>query len=317
MDRENITTPRLLSSKVIWNYALHNALTDLIYWNRLWFCVFRESDKHVFGANGQIRVLVSEDGDSWEHSSLIVETGIDLRDPKLSVTPENQLMLLIGGTLYSDQETLDRQPRVSFSRDGKSWSPLKKICQSGDWLWRITWHNNVAWGVSYRLDGKMILYKSSDGIDFIEHVEWKIAGKPNESTLRFLKDDTMVALVRRNFSKNGNAWIGISLPPYHQWKWHETAHHLGGPNFIIDSKERIWAAGRLVERTPYGLYEKTALCQMTLESLKTVLILPSGGIDCSYPGMVLKDNKLWISYYSSHEGRTAIYLAKVVLPEKS
>lgn len=42
------------------------------------------------------------------------------------------------------------------------------------------------------------------------------------------------------------------------------------------------------------------------------LKLPSGG-DTSYAGMVVSDNFLWISYYSSHEGKTAIYLAKVAV----
>ena len=40
------------------------------------------------------------------------------------------------------------------------------------------------------------------------------------------------------------------------------------------------------------------------------LELPSGG-DTSYAGMVLDDGLLWISYYSSHEEKTSIYLAKV------
>lgn len=41
-----------------------------------------------------------------------------------------------------------------------------------------------------------------------------------------------------------------------------------------------------------------------------VLKLPSGG-DTSYPGMVWHQGLLWISYYSSHEGKTSIYLAKI------
>jgi hypothetical protein len=30
-----------------------------------------------------------------------------------------------------------------------------------------------------------------------------------------------------------------------------------------------------------------------------------------YAGMVWYENMLWVSYYSSHEGKTSIYLAKV------
>ena len=46
--------------------------------------------------------------------------------------------------------------------------------------------------------------------------------------------------------------------------------------------------------------------------MQSLLQLPSGG-DCSYPGMVWHDGLLWLSYYSSHEGRTGVYLAKVRL----
>jgi len=42
--------------------------------------------------------------------------------------------------------------------------------------------------------------------------------------------------------------------------------------------------------------------------------LPSGG-DCSYAGLAWFEDLLWVSYYSSHEGKTSIYLAKVKLPK--
>ncbi|MNY78943.1 hypothetical protein D3C86_2193840 [compost metagenome] len=46
--------------------------------------------------------------------------------------------------------------------------------------------------------------------------------------------------------------------------------------------------------------------------IKTIK-LPSGG-DNSYPGMLMDQKKLWVAYYSSHEGKSAVYLAKI--PEK-
>ena len=35
--------------------------------------------------------------------------------------------------------------------------------------------------------------------------------------------------------------------------------------------------------------------------------------DTSYPGLVWHEGQLWVSYYSSHEGKTSIYLARVRL----
>ena len=48
-------------------------------------------------------------------------------------------------------------------------------------------------------------------------------------------------------------------------------------------------------------------------TLTPALKLPSSG-DTSYAGMVWHDERLWVSYYSSHEGKTSIYVAKVKLP---
>lgn len=57
-------------------------------------------------------------------------------------------------------------------------------------------------------------------------------------------------------------------------------------------------------KEPRGLLDPEA------GTLTEQLALPSGG-DSSYPGLVWHDNLRWVSYYSSHESKTSIYLAKV------
>ena len=54
------------------------------------------------------------------------------------------------------------------------------------------------------------------------------------------------------------------------------------------------------------------LARLTRTSFEPVLKLPSGG-DSSYAGMVWHQGLLWLSYYSSHEGKTSIYLARIRL----
>ena len=44
------------------------------------------------------------------------------------------------------------------------------------------------------------------------------------------------------------------------------------------------------------------------------VLVPSAG-DTSYPGMLIHGDKLWTSYYASHEGKSAIYLARIPLSE--
>jgi hypothetical protein len=45
-------------------------------------------------------------------------------------------------------------------------------------------------------------------------------------------------------------------------------------------------------------------------TLREFMALPSGG-ETSYAGLCLEKEALWVSYYSSHEQRTSVYLAKV------
>lgn len=313
--------PLLVSLQKIWNHMPHNAMTDLIRFHETWYCVFRESDQHVYGNNGKIRLISSRDTIVWHSIALFEEAGVDLRDPKLSITSMGQLMLLIGGTTYADSSYVTRQPRVSFSSNGFEWSGLQKILTPHEWLWRVTWHKGVAYGMSYKFsdptdskqEWKLSLYKSNDGIDYELIRNFEILGYPNETTLRFLPAGEMIALLRRDKPYDNHAWLGKSEPPYIDWTWEPSAFYFGGPNFIILENEDMWAAGRLMYQTPYGLMEKTALAEMSLDELKPKMFLPSGG-DTSYPGMLYHDGYLWLTYYSSHEEKTAIYLAKILLP---
>lgn len=56
----------------------------------------------------------------------------------------------------------------------------------------------------------------------------------------------------------------------------------------------------------------TALCYLdvTNHTMTKLLKLPSAG-DTSYPGLVWHNGLLYLGYYSSHESKTSIYLAKI------
>jgi hypothetical protein len=307
--------PEIVSVKKIWDRAPHNAFTDLIRWRDRWYCTFREAEGHV-GGDGKVRVLTSADGEAWESAGLIEEEGIDLRDPKLSVTPDGRLMVVAGGSVYRGTKTLrGRQPRVMFSDDGRSWTAPRRVLKEGEWLWRVTWHDGKAYGVSYDTtpDWRATLYASPDGVRYDPVARLDVPGHPNETTLRFLADGEMVALVRREEGR-GLAWVGRSRPPYTSWRWAETAHRVGGPNFLVLPDGSLWAAGRDSSRPGEA---RTVLARMALDgSFEPVLTFPSGG-DTSYPGLVWHDGLLWVSYYASHEGKAAIYLARVKLPARS
>ena len=310
--------PKLISVKKIWWKSKHNAMTDLIRYKNRWFCVFRESTKHVYGRNGTIRLIVSDDGNTWKSIAHFKEKGVDLRDPKLSITPDGRLMILVGGTIYAGKKYISWQSRVAFSEDGKKWTAFQLVVKPYEWLWRVTWHKGKAYGVSYsyanvenKREGRNVkLFESKDGLDYKFIAQWPIDKYPSETTLHFLEDDSMLALVRRDDPSESCAWMGLSQPPYKHWSWETTHGYLGGPNFIILPDKRMFAAGRVRMFSPYGHFEKTILAELSLFDFKPVVILPSFG-DSSYPGLVYHEGELWMSYYSTHEDdTTSVYLAK-------
>jgi hypothetical protein len=298
----------VVSVEKIWGGVDYCAFTDLVRFGGKWYCVFREGEAHVYGRDGTIRVIVSDDGVKWRSAAVLAEDGVDLRDPKISVTADGRLMIVMGGSIYEGRKLITCQSRVAFSRDGEKWTAGRKVLGEGEWLWRVTWYQGKAWGVAYDTSGgkewALTLYCSGDGVEYEKVTALRIGGRPNETTLRFLGDGRMVAFVRRE-GAGANASIGVSSAPYTEWKWHDTGHRVGGPNFVVLGDGKMWAAGR-----SYPGGARTVLARFGLSEYEPVLTLPSGG-DTSYPGLVWREGVLWMSYYSSHEGKASIYLAKI------
>ncbi|MBI1321257.1 MAG: exo-alpha-sialidase [Candidatus Hydrogenedens sp.] len=298
--------PVLEGVERIWDAAPHNAFTDLVRWDDKFYCTFRASEAHV-GGNGKIRIIVSSKGKNWKSAALLEEEGVDLRDPKLSVMPDGRLMALMGGSIYEGKELKGKQPRVAFSEDGETWTAPQRILGEGDWLWRVTWHDGTAYGVSYgrAADNESRgakLVKSADGVTWETISGMGTDAECNEATLRFAEDGTCYALIRRD-GGDKQGWIGQAAAPYTEWQWTPCGHRLGGPEFIM-TPHGWWAGSR-----DYESSATTVLAALTPTTYEPVLVLPSGG-DTSYPGMVWFDDELWMSYYSSHEEKTAIYLAR-------
>lgn len=306
----------VLDVKKIWDKAPHNAFTDLVYWNDTFYCAFREGRGHV-STDGKIRILESNDANLWNSAALIALKGFDLRDAHLSVTPDHRLMLLGGAApRKKDNQSAPTGSFVSFSNNGKQWTKPQIVVQPGRWLWCVTWNNGKAYGVSYTA-GKGARYIdlliSTDGINYSQLVPNLFDnGYPNEVTLRFDTDGTCYAIVRRDRrgTEPASALLGISKPNYTKWQFEDLGtdfNSFGGPNLIKIPSGYWIAAGRMHQGGSH-----TALTYIDVNSgtMTRLTKLPSGG-DTSYPGLLWHNDMLYVSYYSSHEGKTSIYLAKV------
>jgi hypothetical protein len=127
-----------------------------------------------------------------------------------------------------------------------------------------------------------------------------------ETTIRFLGNKKAVAIVRQDGTER-NARIGISEGDYRQWQFSKAGERIGGPDLLELPNGRLLGAGRLYNPVRMALF-----AVRPGHPIEEVLKLPSGG-DCGYPGVVWHDDLLWVSYYSSHEGKAAIYVARVRL----
>jgi hypothetical protein len=317
-----------VKAKMIWNKAPYNAFTDIIRFKGRLYCTFREGSGHVpgkTGTDGEIRILVSKTGDNWKSVALLKKSGIDLRDPKFSVTPDGRLMIICGGSVYKGDTLLARYPHVSFSnKGGTKFSMPERVALHGAihsdfaWIWRVTWHGKIGYGIDYQIGPKerrgptkLFLVSTKDGKSYSLVHEFHIDGFPNESTVRFDKDGQMYVLIRRELNDK-LGMLAVSRPPFTDWTFHKLSIPLGGPNFIFLGDDRLLIGTRTFKETQNGRETHTGLLLTDLEgNIQKTIQLPSGN-DTGYPGLLNYNDTLWVTYYSNHENQhTSIFLAKI------
>ena len=326
-------SPGVASNGQIWYNGNHSAFTSIVKFNSEYYVSFREAGSHVFDEDGQargkIRVLSSKDGKDWESVALIGKEGFDLRDPKLSVTPDGRLMVLIGGSVYVDKKLVARKPQVCLSPDGRTFPELQQIefsegggLNGQEWPWRVTWHKGTGYTVCYTLTGRnlsfLTLWKTKDGIhyDFMCKLGLDENNYPNEATVRFLPDDRMIILIRQDGDRNGasaNGLLAFAAAPYTEWKYTDIGFKIGGPELLVLGKDHLVIGGR--DYVEGGNY--TAIWTGPLEGpFEKVVSLHEPVSDSSYPGFIVSGKELWCSYYRSYGDKksdAAIYLAKIPL----
>jgi len=317
------TLPKGIKVSKIYSDENYNAFTSLIRFHGAFYCAFRSGERHVYGKDGVITIIASKDGKVWKEIDQIALKGFDLRDPKLSVTPEGLIMATMGGSIYEGKTLLGGIPHVAFSNpNGTKFSPPQPIKYDAnlkskfDWLWSLTWHEGTGYGGMYsrkeneagEYGTSIKLVKTTNGVDYQLVADLGIEGNPNESTIRFLPNGEMLMLIRRE-KGNKRAYLGKSSPPYTDWNFTESPYFIGGPDFVAIDGGKFIGGGRINR-------EYTGLVSFGENGdFKEVLKLPSNS-DSSYPGFVFENDILYMSYYSSHETKkTSIYFAEIPLDE--
>lgn len=304
----------------IWDQAPHNAFTGLTHFQGGWFCTFREGLDHL-STDGHIRVIASTDSKQWSSVALFASPDPelpDLRDPKIMITPD--LRLLVTGAATSRDEKAGRKNYAWFSKEGSAWSEPQLMSDDKVWIWSLTHSGQAFYGAGYgpgAENSEVTLYSGQDVLLLkrltVLHSD---AQFPNETAL-LMEGDKGLALVRRELGpgetvtppsrRDATALLAKSEAPFTAWATHDLGIFVGGPALIRLPNGKVVVGGRKNTNKSYmALWE----LDEENESLTEILILPSGN-DCSYPGLVWHDDRLWVSYYSGHEGKPSIYLAEL------
>ncbi|MFM2480614.1 exo-alpha-sialidase [Celerinatantimonas sp. YJH-8] len=286
----------------------HLAFTDLCQFESRYWLSYREASSHHH-QDGQLVILLSDDGQNWQfHSRIGVDSG-ELRDPKFVVTD--------AGELWLQCARVDAQGLQSliYRWQEPQWLAPEAIGEPNVWLWRTLWQADFGLSFGYRRPQTLQLYRASRNP--LDYQLWNAQplgdwaaryGYPNETGLAIDQRGVGYCLLRRD-ADNGHALLGHSQPPYRNWFWQELDQAIGGPVLTLTPDDQLLAVVRLYDPA------RTSVCQIDPDnaSIRELLTLPSAG-DTSYAGVIWQSpTQLLISYYSSHEGSSAIYVAEVAV----
>lgn len=297
----------------IWSQAPHNAFTDLIRFKGAFYCAFREAEGHISGADGKARILRSQDGKTWESIALLEVKDRDIRDPKLSITPQNRIMVLMDVEAHEGKKVISRKPLISLSdAGGDTFSTPEvstvdpSIASWSDWIWRLTWHKGTGYGILYQQE-KIYLVSTKDGRHFQHVSQLVLDGRPNESAIRFDDNGKMYVVIRREAGDQMGV-LATAEAPYNEWSFSKMEHRIGGPDLLFLNQQTL-----VIGTRQYQPKVSMVIYVAGLDGkVRKTIPLPSGG-DNSYPGMLIWKGQLWASYYSSHEGKSSIYIAQIPL----
>lgn len=335
-----------LSVKKIFDDGRYNCFTDLVRFNGAYYCTFRSAISHgdpSSGVIGKIAVIQSTDLNQWNEVARFEIAGVDLRDPKLTVSPEEIRVYAVAGAI-SDAGILQYHAATWRSTDGTTWSHPKAICP-GYIFWRPKWQAGKFYVPAYlRRPG----YCSVDLLESENGEDWRLHSTPippverqgetlwaNECDLLFLPNGESLLFARRNqgngepnpkFAELGGfrqGYVGLSLTrSMSTWATLNEELYFHAPATLAH-RDKIYLAGRDMVKLPNGATETCRIWEFDKTKGFTEIAHFETRGDCSYPGIVaISNDELAVSYYSCHEGMTAyfdkpgksdVYLARIKL----
>ncbi|MDZ4405128.1 exo-alpha-sialidase [Prosthecobacter sp.] len=276
---------------------------------------YRRATGHT--GKGDTFILRSKDGETWTQAHKI-DIGSDDRNCQFLAT-SRRLFVYTG--MVTKPQASDFQTYVTYTDDGEIWSTPQPCLEPHFNLWKPFEHNGTLWANSHLKadsgsDGPKRmsrLMRSSAGVKWEQVSIVRQGNWESETTFIFGENEHLYALLRQKYGSS-TGFILESDPPYQTWTERKTGVHFSGHSTVEFHGVRyvfsrhygqqsrpstmvyIWNDGQL---TPYA--------QTPLN--------PTKG-DCSYCEAVDMGADMLITFYSSHEGKTNIYTARLPFYQK-
>lgn len=293
--------------------GMHNAFTDLVYWNDMYLISYRKGAGHISG-DGQAIVAMSSDRERFTEVARLKING-DTRDPKLVPMADGRLAMLTACWIEGVARR-KLQQFVSFSQDACHWTPPQPIGEPDQWLWRVRVHEGRYYGLQYgAMPGRTLRRDEPERQHQLmisdDMLHWEPVARVGptdriigESDIAFQEDGEAWIVVRCN-TGSGNAFFACARPPYTDWEVSELTGKIHAP-VILRYRNLHYVAGRArlsdMEMSDYAQpgQSTTGVWRLEKGRVTPVLNLPSAG-DCSYCGLIEDpEGRVCLSYYSQH-----------------
>ena len=301
----------------------HHSNTDMFKYKGQFLMAHATSPWHFASHKCKLVVRSSTDGKSWRVLSEIRIPGEDVRDPKLAEIDGKLFLYFLRNTKKFEAEPTGTA--YCTSEDGVTWTAPEDLSIEGWLFWRPKTFDETTFYVPvYWWDhGKSMLFKSTDGVNWEEVGEIYSGDKNDETAVSFKPDGSMIMTARLEMDPNrwgyhpeAHTLIGVSSPPYTDWKLNRSYEtRLDGP-YLFQIGERTYACGRrnvggsAFMGSIWGV-KRTSLYLVEPDRLVFLSDLPSCG-DTAYAGVVVEGDEILICYYTSPPDRDYPWLLGMV-----
>ena len=296
---------QIINDRIIWKGQQYAAFTSLSHFYGYFYCAFREADSHWDNTGkdcGVIRVIRSKDGIKWNLYRSFKIKGHDLRDPQLCITPDKKLMLTAEDVVYKNKKAVYRNTIVAYKTQKGKFSKINSLyfkpAISWNWLWQPAEVNDGIGGFIYCPFFAFV--HSKDGRTFEVGEKINVLPMPTEASVAFFHG-SLYTIVRTN----GKSVLGKSSNG-NKWQWVPIRYEIGCPKLFV-YKDKLFCVGR-----SYQVQSKTTIFEIdVVNHLAKTLCHLTESKDNAYPGVVIYDNKIYVTYYSGDGKKSNIHFSEI------